>query len=420
MRCWTTSRSSRAKAGAERCSSGTNSRGPSPISSRRVAAITRPRSSTDCAPEGSPIPSCAWSSQAPLGCATERHPLLMHAVAQKLKFAGDASSEGNESALATLPEEETDPLELSHFLARLRAYLDEAQTAAVMGLLDAIAPHRAGLSVDEASAQLPGVGRERRPVSSRAHSGRYDVLVGPRGMGKSHLLSLIQHRLVGEEEHVSSSVGLLVRLLGALPADSTEEEPAELVASLQETARSDQERAAVALIESCVGDRAIVSLLENLDDVLASIRSQGQQRLRKVLQSHPRWSVVATSSAWSSALARENARLYQTFVRRDLEDRTPSLCRQIAPGPPTARRAAHAAGRRSSPRRTPHHRREAPGDGPRLPAPRALLAGGSRGRLLRSRRGADALPPSAGQPASTGSARPPGGARAELAPAERR
>lgn len=96
-----------------------------------------------------------------LAAATEGHPLLLHSVAQKLKFAGSASQAGIERALEALLQEDSDPLELSYWARRVGLYLGEDGAAAVRDILDALAPHRDGLSVDQLRELLPELDRER-------------------------------------------------------------------------------------------------------------------------------------------------------------------------------------------------------------------------------------------------------------------
>ncbi len=87
-----------------------------------------------------------------LAQVTEGHPLLMHAVAQHLKFTG---SRQVAPAMKALLDAADDPLELGHFLRRLRSHLPEDRLIAVHTLLDALAPHAEGLTVAEAAACIP-------------------------------------------------------------------------------------------------------------------------------------------------------------------------------------------------------------------------------------------------------------------------
>ena len=172
-------------------------------------------------------------------------------------------------------------------------------------------------------------------------SGRYEALVGPRGIGKSHVMALLKHRIglddrlaprvamawLGEEEHVNSLVALLARVLGALDSGSTD--TSDQVVRLRRTPASDQEELAVSMLEQQTGDRALVLMVENLDDLLDALGRQAQQKLRNLLQSHPSWNVVATSCTWSAALANKGSPLYGSFVRRSLEPLTAELCHSM-------------------------------------------------------------------------------------------
>ena len=76
---------------------------------------------------------------------SEGHPLLLHSIAQKMKFAGHATMQAIDAALDKLLEEESDPLELSHFIKRLSSYLDASTCTAAYAVLDALAVEPDGL-----------------------------------------------------------------------------------------------------------------------------------------------------------------------------------------------------------------------------------------------------------------------------------
>lgn len=171
-------------------------------------------------------------------------------------------------------------------------------------------------------------------------SGRYEALVGPRGLGKSHLLGVVVDRLrerseapliamLSEEEHVSSWVGLLAKILAALPDDDDCPPTAELVSRLRGTPLADQEDVALGMVQARVGDRPLLLAMENLDEVLTGIGGDGQQKLRNALQSNGRWCVIATTTRWTEALANRGQPLYRSFLRRDLESLNPHQCRQM-------------------------------------------------------------------------------------------
>ena len=93
--------------------------------------------------------------------ACEGHPFLMHGVAQRLKFRGAASATAIDEVLDELLQEESDPLELSHFLFRLDGYFDDQLRSAAVACLDLLAPQAAGQPFDQL---LAGTRLERELV----------------------------------------------------------------------------------------------------------------------------------------------------------------------------------------------------------------------------------------------------------------
>ncbi len=196
-------------------------------------------------------------------------------------------------------------------------------------------------SVEPAQLERLLVGRERLlkevledlQTTIAAEGARYEVLVGPRGMGKSHALAILKSRLeaampqlpiamLGEEAQLPSILALLAKLLGVLAGQ-------EAVVRVRRAAPADRVETAIRLIESRVDEGPLVIAFENLDHVLSAMGKHGQKAFRNLLQSHPRWSVLCTSTSWSSALENRDAPLYRMCVRRDLGPLTPHGCWQM-------------------------------------------------------------------------------------------
>lgn len=172
---------------------------------------------------------------------------------------------------------------------------------------------------------------------------RFDLLLGPRGAGKSHIVGVLEGRLraspqlVGralvvappEELHPTSLVGLLAQLLREFP-DDPELGPAEAaLRSLQRQRDGNQEQRAVDLIRGRLGGRALIILLENLDELFGVLGHDGQQRLRNVLQTERRWSILASSRSLVPAFTKYKAPFHGTFNLHPLEPLTPEQCRDM-------------------------------------------------------------------------------------------
>ncbi|XZE17959.1 AAA family ATPase [Pirellulaceae bacterium SH449] len=135
------------------------------------------------------------------------------------------------------------------------------------------------------------------------------LLHGPRGIGKSHFVSLLHHRLVNdaitsdsvhiawlnEEETTTSMVQLLVRIYRSLckwyPQDYSAEWLNELLDQPTSEIGDILTRRLVARFEK----RRLVILVENLNLLFENLGTDGQHQLRTLLHEHPFACLIATS-----------------------------------------------------------------------------------------------------------------------------
>jgi DNA-binding transcriptional ArsR family regulator len=169
---------------------------------------------------------------------------------------------------------------------------------------------------------------------------RFDLVLGPRGAGKSHLLGLVEGRLrkalagkaiiaaLPEELHPSSLVHVLAEILRALPEDPEVGPLARQLAILADCAPTDAMDRAVGMTRARLRGLPLVIIIENLDVVFAAIGRQGQHQLRSILQTERSWSIVATSRSLSPAFSKESEPFYGTFVPRTLEPLSAEACRE--------------------------------------------------------------------------------------------
>ncbi len=172
-------------------------------------------------------------------------------------------------------------------------------------------------------------------------SGRYVLIVGPRGAGKSHLSALLRARLsaalgetavlvaLDEEENVGSLVDLLARVLRKFPVESALPSAQTQLQALRRLPHHEAEERAVGLMEARLRERAFVLSLENTDQIFDDLGRDGQQRLRTVLQAHPHWSVVATSRTLGPAFLRPQSPFFNTFAVHTLAPLDPVGCRDL-------------------------------------------------------------------------------------------
>jgi DNA-binding transcriptional ArsR family regulator len=187
--------------------------------------------------------------------------------------------------------------------------------------------------------------RIQRVVSDAALTGqaRFDLLIGPRGAGKSHFIGLLEARLrasarlaeraivvaLPEARKPTSLVALLAAILREFPEDPEVGPAADAVRSLERQQDANQEQRAVDLIRGRLDGRTLIILLENLDELFDMLGRAGQQRLRNILQTQRRWSIVATSRSLSPAFVKYEAPFHGTFNQHTLEPLSPEGCRDM-------------------------------------------------------------------------------------------
>lgn len=149
---------------------------------------------------------------------------------------------------------------------------------------------------------------ERIRTSALSRQKKNTLLVGPRGIGKTHLISLINYRLQSmaaiqdriaiawlreEEWGIACYRDLLLRILRALVPEHAEDD--ERLAPVYTQDPSEAETAAVNLIKEIVGDRTLVLLVENLDDLVRKLGGPGETQFHNFLKHECASCTVATS-----------------------------------------------------------------------------------------------------------------------------
>ncbi|MFF3027376.1 tetratricopeptide repeat protein [Microbacterium sp. NPDC057944] len=158
--------------------------------------------------------------------------------------------------------------------------------------------------------------REAAASDVRNHS----LLVGPRGAGKTHLLSLVAHRTHG-----------LIEAGARLQVSWLPEDPWTIVsygsllrAILDHAGRHTdpglKDREYEALLVDLVREAGpLVVIVENLDQVLLQITPTGQSQLRHLLQTSEHLLVVASTTRLDRALTSSSEPFYNFFTTTHLE-----------------------------------------------------------------------------------------------------
>ena len=160
--------------------------------------------------------------------------------------------------------------------------------------------------------------------SALTESKHHVLLVGPRGIGKSHLAAVVYHRLnrrddlkdklliayLREDEWgITSLLDLLVRILRTLGTETSGLSilPAEAV-----------EQRAWDLIGERLAGRTLLVILENLAEVFRNLGEDGQRKWRALIHTYPCWAVLATTPALSADVSSQAAPFYGFFEIQNL------------------------------------------------------------------------------------------------------
>ena len=154
--------------------------------------------------------------------------------------------------------------------------------------------------------------------SERNHT----LLVGPRGAGKTHLVSLAYHRINERREAgarlqvawLPEDAWTIVSYRHLLTAIAERLEPA-LEGELPRLA---PELEGLLAAKAAVGG-PIVVLVENLDRILHALGDEGQQRLRHLLQADRSLLLIATSTRLDRTLSDQASPFYAFFTTTRLE-----------------------------------------------------------------------------------------------------
>ena len=190
--------------------------------------------------------------------------------------------------------------------------------------LEKILVQRGDLLTESVAAVRDSVLTDRR---------RHLLFIGPRGAGKTHLVTLIQHRLsqdaaltdrmrvawLNEDETATSFLRLLIAIYRSLSERYPEEFHAETLSKLAgKDPKAAEEQLTHALLRD-LGGRIIVCLMENLDCLFHSLSVAEQRNWRAFLQNHPVIVTVGTAQALFDGIADHDEPFFGFFDTRHLK-----------------------------------------------------------------------------------------------------
>lgn len=150
---------------------------------------------------------------------------------------------------------------------------------------------------------------EKAAESVRTGNRHHLLLVGPRGIGKTHLISLLHHRIVQDEslaprvriawlledETVMSFAQLLKRIYELLAEQHPDEFPLEWLRNLLGRPTEQIQRELETQLVAAFADKTLLLLIENLDLIFEGLGAIGQKQWRSFLQEHPLACIVAST-----------------------------------------------------------------------------------------------------------------------------
>jgi tetratricopeptide (TPR) repeat protein len=172
-------------------------------------------------------------------------------------------------------------------------------------------------------------------TSATTPSKRHSVLVGPRGIGKTYLVSLLYHRVKEDEElrsrfriawlreenwEVASFLDLMESILAALADEYEDKSLRAAKAGLSTLTSENAEAHAERLLLDFLGDRVLLLIAENLDDLFDSIEEMGQRQLRAFLQNHANTVLIATTPSLFHGVSDHDAPFYNFFTITHLDE----------------------------------------------------------------------------------------------------
>jgi DNA-binding transcriptional ArsR family regulator len=148
------------------------------------------------------------------------------------------------------------------------------------------------------------------------------LLVGPRGIGKTHLVSLLYHRLLAKRPAGTRIAWMREDPWGLRSIDQFVDELARSLDDSGPRPTRDRGESAATFLNRLAASGSLVLFLENADDVFERIGELGEQTLRAFIQNGNHMAICATSPTLSTAFTRQARPFYGTFQIAHLDELT--------------------------------------------------------------------------------------------------
>jgi tetratricopeptide (TPR) repeat protein len=172
---------------------------------------------------------------------------------------------------------------------------------------------------------------------------RHHLLVGPRGIGKSHVLAITTQRLLDSDRRsgiviaaldedpwpIRSYAKLLAAIAAAAAGDLGDSELARRAAELRAHVGRESEHDGEQLIREVAGERRLVVVMENSDEIFRRIRPDGQARLRALAENWPGLLILGSTPQLFAGVSRHTSPFYGFFRITHLDELTPDNAHEL-------------------------------------------------------------------------------------------
>jgi tetratricopeptide (TPR) repeat protein len=173
--------------------------------------------------------------------------------------------------------------------------------------------------------------------SAAGRNKHHTILIGPRGIGKTHIVSLVYHRIraaeglreklliawLREEEYGITAVrDVFMRLLLVLSEEYADPGLKARVEALYKLDSDAAEQQAGRMLKEYVGSRTLLVLTENLDQTFEGLGDIGQQRLRSYIQQNPFFTILGTAQSLFGGVRVQTSPFYGFFSIQHLQELT--------------------------------------------------------------------------------------------------
>jgi len=165
-------------------------------------------------------------------------------------------------------------------------------------------------------------------------SKQFSLLIGPRGMGKTHLMSMLYHRfntdkkirnkmmiawLREEEWGIASYLDLLTQIIKTLVNEYELQGMLEKIEHLLSLDFQSAEYEAERILSEVLQNKVLLLLAENLNLIFDSIEKEGQEKLRALIQNTGQITIIAASQSLFTAVSLRTCPFYGFFNIEHLE-----------------------------------------------------------------------------------------------------